>query len=116
VEAAPYFDRIDGRVDTWWFSTLPAEARGTDKPLRTPRFHRALSEWVEMICQAGLLIERFVDPSADATLAEAEPVVAHTHVVPISLLLCVQKPLRPVTVDATVKSGCLRCQQCAVRN
>jgi hypothetical protein len=38
VEVAGCFDRIDGRMDTWWFSTLPLEERQKDEPFRIPRF------------------------------------------------------------------------------
>jgi ubiquinone/menaquinone biosynthesis C-methylase UbiE len=93
VEVAGYFDRIDGRMDTWWFSTLPFEERQKDEPFRTPRFHRTLSDWVEMIAKAGLVVERFVEPCASSELADAEPVVADTRVVPISLFVRLRKPM-----------------------
>src|SRR5437660_1115587 len=32
VEVGGYFDRIDGRVDTWWFETLPIEERQKVEP------------------------------------------------------------------------------------
>jgi SAM-dependent methyltransferase len=66
IELAGYFDATDGRVDTWWFSTLPQEERARVAPFRTPRFHRTLSEWVEIICRAGLVIEQFGEPCASA--------------------------------------------------
>jgi SAM-dependent methyltransferase len=44
IEIGGYFDAIDGRVDTWWFSTIPEEERNAVAPFRTPRFHRTLSE------------------------------------------------------------------------
>jgi SAM-dependent methyltransferase len=92
VELAGYFERIDGRVDTWWFETLPAEERQKVEPFQTPRFHRTLSEWVDMICSAGFVIERFVEPSASDDVAAAEPVVADTQIVPLSLLVCARRP------------------------
>jgi SAM-dependent methyltransferase len=94
VEVGGYFDRIDGRIDTWWFETLTPDERATADPFRTPRFHRTLSEWVDMMCAAGLAIEKFDEPSASKELAAAEPVVADTLVVPISLLVRVRKPVR----------------------
>jgi ubiquinone/menaquinone biosynthesis C-methylase UbiE len=94
VELAGYFDRIDGRIDTWWFETLPRAERENTDPFRIPRFHRTLSEWVEMICAAGLTIEKFDEPSASRELAAAEPVVADTRVVPMSLLVRARKPPR----------------------
>jgi len=56
IEIAGYFDTIDGRVDRWWFETLPREERERVGPFQTPRFHRTLSGWVEIICRAGLVI------------------------------------------------------------
>jgi hypothetical protein len=47
-----------------------------------------------MMCAAGLAIEKFDEPSASKELAAAEPVVADTLVVPISLLVRVRKPVR----------------------
>jgi len=73
VQVADYFDCIDGRLDTFWFSTLPAELRQQDEPFRIPRFHRTLSQWVEMITNAGLTIERFVEPCASLELANKSP-------------------------------------------
>jgi hypothetical protein len=52
-----------------------------------------LSDWVEMIARAGLAIERFVEPSAGAEAADAEPVVADTRIAPISLLIRLRKPI-----------------------
>ena len=91
IEVAGYFDCIDGRVDRWWFGTVPREERERVAPFRTPRFDRTLSEWVEMICGAGLVIEQFAEPCASAELAAAEPVVADTRVAPLFLHIRVRK-------------------------
>ena len=92
IEVAGYFDCIDGRVDTWWFGTVPPEERARVAPFRTPRFDRTLSAWVEMVCQAGLAIEQFAEPCASRELAEAEPVVADTRVAPLFLHIRARKP------------------------
>ncbi|SEE36351.1 Methyltransferase domain-containing protein [Rhizobiales bacterium GAS191] len=92
IEVGGYFDNTDGRVDIWWFSTLPREARQQVPAFRTPRFHRTLSGWVEIICRAGLAIEQFGEPSADAELAAAVPVVADTRVAPLFLHIRAIKP------------------------
>ena len=91
IQIAGYFDCIDGRVDTFWFETLPAELRQQDEPFRIPRFHRTLSQWVEMITSAGFTIQRFVEPSATVELADREPVVADTRIAPLTLVICVRK-------------------------
>lgn len=92
IEVAGYFDSIDGRVDRWWFGTVPPEERARVAPFRTPRFDRTLSEWVEMICRAGLVIEQFGEPCASAELATAEPVVADTRIAPLFLHIRARKP------------------------
>jgi SAM-dependent methyltransferase len=92
IEVAGYFDCIDGRVDTWWFGTVPPEERARVAPFRTPRFDRTLSGWVEMLCRAGLVIEQFGEPCASPELAEAEPVVADTRVAPLFLHVRARKP------------------------
>lgn len=96
IEVGGYFDAIDGRVDRWWFETLSAEERKKEAPFLTPRFHRTLSGWVEMIVQAGFVIERFLEPRASEALAAAQPVVADTRVGPLALLVRARKPGPPV--------------------
>lgn len=93
VEIGGYFDCIDGRVDSWWFATLPPDQQRADAPFRTPRFHRTLSAWVTMIRSAGFTIEQLVEPSATPDVAASEPVVADTRVAPMSLLVRLRKPV-----------------------
>lgn len=92
VEIADYFDTANDKVETWWFSTLPAEERAKVDPFRVPRFHRTLSQWVEMIVGAGLAIEAFGEPRASVEAAAAEPVIADTRVAPIFLHVRGRKP------------------------
>lgn len=93
IRVAGYFDCIDGRLDSFWSETLPEELRRQDEPFRIPRFHRTLSQWVEMITSAGLVIEQFVEPCASLELADREPVVADTRIAPMSLIIRVKKPV-----------------------
>jgi SAM-dependent methyltransferase len=92
IEIAGYFDCIDGRIDTWWFETVPQDERQRVAPFRTPRFHRTLSGWVDLIGRAGLVIEQFGEPCASPELAEAEPVVADTRIAPLFLHVRARKP------------------------
>jgi SAM-dependent methyltransferase len=92
IEVGRYFDATDGDVETWWFGTLPQQERERVAPFRVPRFHRTLSGWVEIICGAGFVIEKFAEPSASPDLAVAEPFVADTRVAPLFLHCRVRKP------------------------
>ncbi len=95
IEVGGYFDLVDGQPETWWFSTVPMEERQRVEPFRTPRFHRTLSSWVEIILQAGLIIEQFGEPRASAELASTEPVVADTRIAPLFLHIRARKSAAP---------------------
>lgn len=92
IEIADYFATAKAWLDVWWFGALPRERRAEVAPFRTPRFHMTLSRWVEIICEAGLLIERFGEPSATEDLARAVPEVADTRVAPLFLHIRARKP------------------------
>lgn len=93
IEVGGYFGPEDCYLETWWFPTLPMEERGQVEPFRIPVFHHTLSEWVEMICAAGLTIDQFGEPSASPELARAEPMLADTKVAPLFLHVRARKPL-----------------------
>jgi ubiquinone/menaquinone biosynthesis C-methylase UbiE len=93
IEIARYFDAIDGEVEYWWFDSLPKEERTRVAPFAVPRFHRTLSQWVNLVCGAGLVIEEMGEPCASPVLAAVEPVVADTRVAPIFLHIRARKPV-----------------------
>lgn len=95
VEVGGYFDAIDGRIDTWWFTAAPPEERAKVAPFQVPRFHRTLGTWVDLIVGAGLVIERLHEPRATPEEAAAEPEVADTRVVPLFLHIRARKPATP---------------------
>jgi hypothetical protein len=51
-----------------------------------------LSEWVEIICGAGLVIEQFGEPCASPELAAAVRVVEDTRIAPLFLHVRARKP------------------------
>lgn len=92
VEVAGYFDETDGRVETWLFSSIPADERENVAPFRVPRFHRTLSTWMSMLIGTGFLIEELREPMASVETARRHPMVADTRVVPMFLHLRLRKP------------------------
>jgi ubiquinone/menaquinone biosynthesis C-methylase UbiE len=92
IEIAGYFDRCDGRLEEWWFSTLPKSEQAKAPPFRTPCFDRTLSEWVAIIVGAGLAIEAMGEPHADDELAKSVPAIADTAVAPLFLHIRAVKP------------------------
>ena len=99
IEVAEYFENIDGRTETWIFSAVPEAEREGLKPFNIPRFHRTLSQSVEMICGARLAIERFVEPTIAVDGAEGEPMLADTRVAPLVLIVRARKRL-PMAMSA----------------
>lgn len=94
VEVADYFADIDGTVETWIFSSVSPAERAAFEPFRIPRFHRTLSQWVDIIGNAELYLEKLGEPCADEATAAADPIVADTRVAPIFLHFRARKPMR----------------------
>ena len=93
IEVARYFEPTNGHVNEWIFTDLPAKERKRVEPMRTPMFHRTLSSWVDVICAAGLMIEKLGEPVATEAQAAAEPAVADTRIAPLFLHVRVRKPV-----------------------
>lgn len=94
IEVGGYFESTDGRVDTWWFSSLSERERKKVKAFSTPIFHRTLSAWIAMILGAGLVIDGVGEPTVAAHSTHAEPVIQDTRVAPLSLHVRARKPVQ----------------------
>lgn len=93
IEVSHYFEPTNGQTNEWMFPALPLKERTRIKPLRAPMFHRTLSSWVDIICAAGLVIEKFGEPTASAEQAASSPAVADTRVAPLFLHIRGRKPV-----------------------
>jgi SAM-dependent methyltransferase len=92
IEVGGYFDATDGRIDTFRFENAPQEEREKTQPFRVPRFHRTLSGWVQLIVEAGLIIECFGEPRVSRDVARTVPVLEDTLVAPLFLHIRARKP------------------------
>lgn len=95
IEIGGYFESTEGRVDCWWFSTLPVSERTKVAPFHTPIFHRTLSQWFEILGAAGLVVEKLGEPTAGSQLCTdrpAQPVIEDTRVAPMSLHVRARRP------------------------
>ncbi len=81
VEVGRYFEKVDGQIDEWLFSAAPPQTRRGLRPFRVPQFHRTLSDWMNMIVDAGFRIERTAEPFADEETVARCPAVRDTRVV-----------------------------------
>ena len=73
IVCGDYFDRIDGTVDEWIFGAAPEELKQRYPKFRIPRFDRTLSEWVNMLIDAGFAVTRFQEPAPDDATIRQHP-------------------------------------------
>ena len=91
MEVGGYF-ATDGRIDEWIFHSAPPQATRGLRKFRVPRFQRTVSDWLNMIVDAGLHIERAAEPPASDEAALRFPKLQGTQVVPFFLHLRCRKP------------------------
>jgi SAM-dependent methyltransferase len=91
-EVGDYFRRMDGEIEEWIFSSAPPSARAGLRPFRVPRFTRTLSEWLNLVIDAGFVVERAAEPCPSAEVAAAHPEVQDARVAAYFLHLRGRKP------------------------
>ncbi len=74
-------------TERWTFSAAPAELRSRHDLFTITSARRTISGWLNAVTDAGLLVERVVEPVASADVAERHPEVADTRIVPYFLIV-----------------------------
>lgn len=92
VEVGDYFERTDGRIDEWSFGAAPREVSGRWPRFQVPRFHFTLSQWMNRIVEAGMVIERVAEPRPSDDVARAYPRVQDAQVVAYFLHIRARRP------------------------
>ncbi len=92
VEVGDYFVDARGRVDEWIFGTAPESVRRHLPMFKVPRFHRPLSEWLNLLVAAGLILERFAEPCPSDEKVQRHPSLQDAKVVAYFLHIRVRKP------------------------
>lgn len=85
MEVGGYYQSPDGQVDEWIFHAAPREVTAGLRPFRVPRFQRTIADWLNMMAEAGLVIERASEPRATDEAAARFPRLQGTQVVPFFL-------------------------------
>lgn len=93
IEVRDYFRPTNGEIETWRFGAAPEHEKASVEPFKVPRFHRTLSDWVNLIVATGFAIEQMHEPSVDAETARAMPYLDDTLVAPLFLHMRVRKPV-----------------------
>jgi ubiquinone/menaquinone biosynthesis C-methylase UbiE len=92
IEVAEYYRRQVGELDEWTFRTVPHHERMGLRKFRIPRFTHTLSEWFNLLLDAGFQLERVNEPRPSDETVRARPELQDAQVVAFFLHVRVRKP------------------------
>ena len=96
IEVGDYFVDTQGRIDEWTFGRVQNSAHVRLPKFKAPRFHRPVSEWLNLLVAAGFALERFAEPRPSDEVVRAHPDLQGAQVVAYFLHVRVRKPARAV--------------------
>lgn len=86
VAIGDYF--VEGPITTsWTFTAVSDELRAQHAPFTITAARRTVSTWMNMVVDAGLTIDRVIEPVASEEIARRHPEVADTRIVPFFLIV-----------------------------
>jgi ubiquinone/menaquinone biosynthesis C-methylase UbiE len=91
LEVGDYFRNLQGEVLEWLFSAAPLEVKAALRPFKTPRFTRTLSQWLNLLIEAGFVLERVEEPRPSNETVQAFPRMQGAQVVAYFLHLRARK-------------------------
>ena len=87
-----YFRELDGEIEQWAFGA--ARQDGLEpKGFRIPRFTHTLATWLNLFLDAGFVLERFCEPTADDATLARHPEEYDSRIIAYFLTLRVRKPV-----------------------
>jgi ubiquinone/menaquinone biosynthesis C-methylase UbiE len=92
IEVGDYFEGREGEVREWLFSAAPPDAKEELEPFRIPVFMRTLSSWLNVLVEAGFLLERFGEPYSSNEAIRERPASQDAQVAACFLHVRVRKP------------------------
>lgn len=92
IEVGEYFRNLDGDVVEWLFSAAPAEVREGLPRFKVPRFTRTMGQWLNLIIDSGLVVERVEEPWPSAEVVRERPDLQDAQVVAYFLHIRARKP------------------------
>jgi ubiquinone/menaquinone biosynthesis C-methylase UbiE len=95
IEVGDYFRNLGGEVEEWIFGAAPEQARAGLPLFRIPRFTWTLSQWLNLLVDAGFIVERLGEPRPDENAVRECPHVQDAQVVAYYLHIRARKPVIP---------------------
>ena len=91
-EIGGYFERLHGDVEEWTFGALPTEQQQEVRKFKVPRFTRTMSQWLNLLIDAGFTPERFAEPRPNDEIVLQHPKLQAAQVFPFFLIVRARKP------------------------
>ena len=60
---------------------------------KIPRFTRTLSEWLNLLIEKGLILEKFCEPYAEDDILKKYPEEYDSRIIPYFLIIRCRKPI-----------------------
>jgi ubiquinone/menaquinone biosynthesis C-methylase UbiE len=92
IEVGSYFRKLDGEITEWLFGATPPEMKQGLSKFKTPRFTRTVSQWLNLLIDTGLRLERIEEPRPSDDTVRACPDLQDAQIVSYFLHIRVRKP------------------------
>jgi len=92
IEVGDYYRNLDGETVEWLFGAAPPEIKQGLRKFQVPRFTRTLSQWLNLLIESGLVLERVEEPRPSDETVRACPDVQDAQVVSYFLHIRARKP------------------------
>jgi ubiquinone/menaquinone biosynthesis C-methylase UbiE len=91
IEVGNYFQGSAGEIEEWLFKAAPAQVKQGMRKFTIPRFRRTLSEWFNLLIDAGFRLERVEEPTPTDETVRSYPGLQDAQVVSYFLHMRVQR-------------------------
>ncbi len=92
IEVGGYFDTLRGEIAEWIFVAAPEEVRRGLSNFKIPRFTRTVSQWLNLLMEAGFVLERVEEPRPSDAVVAVRPDLQDAQVVAYFLHVRGRKP------------------------
>jgi hypothetical protein len=92
IEVGDYFRNLQGEVMEWLCGAAPPEVTEGLSPFRVPRFTRTLSQWLNLVVEAGFVLEHVKEPQPSDEVVRQCPDLQDAQVVAYFLHVRARKP------------------------
>jgi ubiquinone/menaquinone biosynthesis C-methylase UbiE len=92
IEVGDYFHYQQGEVTEWLFKAAPPEVKSGLRKFQTPRFTRTMSEWLNLLIDAGFVLERVIEPRPDDETVRRCPHLQDAQIVAYFLHIRARRP------------------------